>query len=522
MRKILYLIFISVLFITSSCIDDITDPTNQPVDISITNIIMEKDDVAISGSLNMTNGEQITFKATALPSNHTKGLITWTSSNTNIVSVSTNGGLKARSIGNTTITASADIFRVSVEVTVTQPATNITIDGGDFTTTNGLTNTLIATVSPANHTDGAVTWTSANANILTIDSNGNWNAIAPGSVIVTAILGSISNNIDVTVLQPSTNITIDGGDFTTTNGITNTLVVAVLPSNHTDGTVTWTSANTNILTIDANGNYTANSAGTVTVTASVGSVSNNITIAVKGLATNITVSNYITNNQNFSYSNLLTQYVNRVQSPIYAVASNLLTNIFLSNVFNSNQTFNVFLSNLVTSITTNVIGSNITITDIDSNSYLFITNYYSYTTNNFYTTNYYTNNITSGTNQITNTNWIGWDFSGANLSNANLSNANLSNANLSNANLSNVNLSYANLIGVDLSYANLSGADLIGANLSGADLIGANLCISFSGFIFNCAIFSQADLRNANLSNAIGWDNVTKTGIITNSATILP
>ncbi len=82
----------------------------------------------------------------------------------------------------------------------------------------------------------------------------------------------------------------------------------------------------------------------------------------------------------------------------------------------------------------------------------------------------------------------GADLSGADLSGANFYHADLSGANLSGANLSSAKLAYANLSSVDL-----RGADLRNAHFRGADLSSANL---------SSAKLAHADLRRADLSGA--------------------
>ena len=119
---------------------------------------------------------------------------------------------------------------------------------------------------------------------------------------------------------------------------------------------------------------------------------------------------------------------------------------------------------------------------------------------------------------------IGWDFSGANLSNVTgLKGANLSGANLSGANLTNTSLQGATLAGTNLSGAtlinstlpatlsatnlsgvtglqgaNLSGITLSNANLSGTNLQGATLTGAvLDQVITNGTVFDGADLRGA-------------------------
>lgn len=69
--------------------------------------------------------------------------------------------------------------------------------------------------------------------------------------------------------------------------------------------------------------------------------------------------------------------------------------------------------------------------------------------------------------------FVGYDFSGSNLSGAPMEDIDLTGANLSNTNLTNTDLSNANLTNVNLSNANLTKANLSNANLTNAKLTGA-------------------------------------------------
>ncbi len=81
---------------------------------------------------------------------------------------------------------------------------------------------------------------------------------------------------------PVAGVTLSSNDLTIELGNNLTLVVSVTPSNATDKNVTWSSNNTDILSINSNGVATANSAGsaTITVTTSDGGFSDQITITV--------------------------------------------------------------------------------------------------------------------------------------------------------------------------------------------------------------------------------------------------
>lgn len=90
---------------------------------------------------------------------------------------------------------------VKTPVTITaapKPATNVTLNKSTTTIYTGGSETLVATVSPADTTD-TVTWESNKTSVATVDSTGKVSAVAPGTAIITAKAGSKSATCTVTV-----------------------------------------------------------------------------------------------------------------------------------------------------------------------------------------------------------------------------------------------------------------------------------------------------------------------------------
>ncbi len=86
-------------------------------------------------------------------------------------------------------------------VTVTpapKPATGISLNKSTLELTVGESETLVATVTPADTTD-TVTWESNKTNIATVNSTGEVTAVAPGEAIITAKAGSVSATCTVKV-----------------------------------------------------------------------------------------------------------------------------------------------------------------------------------------------------------------------------------------------------------------------------------------------------------------------------------
>ena len=140
----------------------------------------------------------------------------------------------------------------------------------------GKTVTLTATVSPSNATYPSVTWSSNDKTVATVSSTGVVTALKPGyvTIIATAARGFVyaTYRIDVTGTSV-TGVALDSTSETMTVGGTKTLTATVSPSNASVQTVTWTSSDETVASVDENGKVTALKAGeaTITVTTTDGS-----------------------------------------------------------------------------------------------------------------------------------------------------------------------------------------------------------------------------------------------------------
>ena len=156
------------------------------------------------------------------------------------------------------------------------PVSSVTLDKSSVKMTTGGTATLTATVLPANATDKSVTWTSSDANTVTV-SNGALTARKAGTATITVTSAADPTKkaqCTVTVTDavvPVTGVTVAPASLqlqlVTGKVVTGSLVATVLPANATDKTVTWTSGNTGIATVDSDGTVIARSAGTVIIKA---------------------------------------------------------------------------------------------------------------------------------------------------------------------------------------------------------------------------------------------------------------
>ena len=151
--------------------------------------------------------------------------------------------------------------------------TGITVSNTSVSLMEGTTSKVTATVTPSNATNKTVTWTSGNTSVATV-SGGTITGISPGTTTITAKTSngltatvSVTVTVNPNIIKP-TGITIDKQTLTLTEGETGKLTATVLPSNATNKTVTWTSGNTSVATVNSSGTVTAVTEGIVTITAS--------------------------------------------------------------------------------------------------------------------------------------------------------------------------------------------------------------------------------------------------------------
>lgn len=173
-------------------------------DISITS-------VNITGeSNNLQKGASMQLKATVKPENATTQTVTWSSSNTQVATVDATGKVTALQTGDTTITATASNgISGQYSIKVTAPCVSLTLNKESLAMYKGETATLTATLSPVDTTD-TVSWKSSNANILTVDNNGQLTGCAAGEAKITATAGTVTTTCNVIVKQKMDDFYITG------------------------------------------------------------------------------------------------------------------------------------------------------------------------------------------------------------------------------------------------------------------------------------------------------------------------
>ncbi len=241
-----------------------------------------------TSSLTLNNGG--TAQLSAWPTGGYTGdaTISWWSDNSRIATVDSWGNVKAVSGGQTRIYASilgGQIYTYC-NVTVTQSLEGISISG-ETNLQKGAAAQLALSIKPegAQADKNSAVWSSSDTSVVTVSTTGVVTAVGEGTATITAALSGFtaSHNVVVTRPKPLTGISISGA-AEATEGENIQLSVVYSPADTTDSkTAVWTSSDTAVAAV-VDGTVIANSAGTVTITCTVGAHTATHTITVKPAA----------------------------------------------------------------------------------------------------------------------------------------------------------------------------------------------------------------------------------------------
>ena len=221
-------------------------------------------------------GETTQLKANVLPSNATDKTVTWASSKQSVATVSDNGLVTALAEGTSTITASAGSKSATCTIQVSKKVIEVTaveLDLNEVEIVEGESLTLIATVKPDDATDKTVTWDSSDKAIATVDDNGKVTAVKEGKATITAKAGGKQASCSITVAKrviAVESITLNKSELALEKGDSETLVATVKPDDATNRSVTWSSSDDKVASIDQAGKITAIGGGEAIISAKAG------------------------------------------------------------------------------------------------------------------------------------------------------------------------------------------------------------------------------------------------------------
>lgn len=230
-------------------------------------------------------------------------VVSYSSSNPNIVSVSTGGVVTSVAEGTATITASVEGKTANVIVTVTRdPVASIrmTPQVNQLMRVGGQ---LQVTALPLNNlgqalTGRTITWTTNNPAIATVNSQGVVTAIGVGNATVSAESETRIGTLGITVTEvPAKTVTIEPDTFQLGTNLSRQLAPTVIDSagrvvsSFTNRQVVWQSSSSIVASVSTTGVVTGQGAGTARVWVTVDGVrSNDVVVQVAPLVATVRIT----------------------------------------------------------------------------------------------------------------------------------------------------------------------------------------------------------------------------------------
>lgn len=245
------------------------------IDSSIVSVTGVKLSATVA-ELTIGNSKQLT--AAISPTNATNKGVTWSSSNTNVASVSSSGVVVAKGEGTATITVKTDDggYTAACTIRVSKPSPSVVAVTGVKLSAIGIelpvggSKRLSATITPSNATNKGVTWSSDNASVAAVNASGLITAKGEGSATVTVRTddGGYTATCKITVVPVTApekveiSVSADSLKYKETTKVN----VSELPVGYT---VQYSSSDESIAKVDSNGNIKAVGKGTATITVKV-------------------------------------------------------------------------------------------------------------------------------------------------------------------------------------------------------------------------------------------------------------
>lgn len=229
-----------------------------PGDNNQDDTIVENDLQLSTYVLNMKIGEEYTAYGTVKPDNATDKSLNWYSSNPNIVTVN-NGVIKAVGSGKTIIKVSTNKANITkmINVTVNEnivPIERIIIENPMIELGVGDKESIKYSLEPNNANNTNISFLTSNREVAAFDQSGNIVGVKEGEATITLkSTNGPSSEVKVVVTSKDTDVTsvyVDMKKITVYVGDTKTLNARVVPLSATNKSLTWTSSNSKIATVN--------------------------------------------------------------------------------------------------------------------------------------------------------------------------------------------------------------------------------------------------------------------------------
>ena len=227
--------------------------------VAVTSVKLNKGSISLAAG-SQTGGTE-TLQPTVEPGNATNKDVEWRSSAPGVASVSNSGQVTAVAAGTAVITVrTLDGGRTAnCNVTVTTAASEVVLNRRTLAMVKGYSETLVATVLPANASNRDVVWSSSAPAVVEVSQEGRVTALAMGSATITAATQDGSRRATCAVAVALETIHVTGVALNRSemsleaNGAPGQLIATVFPADATIKDVHWASSNKTVATVSDDG-----------------------------------------------------------------------------------------------------------------------------------------------------------------------------------------------------------------------------------------------------------------------------
>lgn len=221
--------------------------------------------------ITVRKGTEFYLDAVPTPDTADDKTIVWSTSDSNIATVSSDGKVVTVGIGQCIITATNPASKVAASCTVIvlEPLTGLTLNTYFQNMVKGTRFVLVPNVEPATASNKNVTFWSSDSDIATVDEKGIITAVKGGvcEIVVTTEEGSFTQKCVIVVKEYVTSVTLAEKNKFLNYGDTYNLTATVGPETASDKKLMWSSSNESILTVNQFGVIKGVGYGTAVVTA---------------------------------------------------------------------------------------------------------------------------------------------------------------------------------------------------------------------------------------------------------------
>ena len=164
-------------------------------------VVVTPTNITTTGTLTLTAGEAATLETAVAPADATHVVISYTSSDNSVATVSDAGEVKAVGVGEADITAVVENTELSAvcKITVLPKIESVDLNYTELSLKVGGTAQLTYTVQPEDAVVESATYTSSDESVATVDEEGTVTAVADGTTTITVDVDGVTAECEVTV-----------------------------------------------------------------------------------------------------------------------------------------------------------------------------------------------------------------------------------------------------------------------------------------------------------------------------------